>query len=310
MIRDDPASWREHPVLRRADEPPYPDARHAQPAPAVVGVEEPRNLEHQPTPGLERSYKVAPDPRVAVLAVQTRHASAVGDALPEDRRARMPVPVLRPLQSSSTAKVKPAMLQRANKGRCPRPRGDPRRTRPLPRKLACVTPRLAARPAGRWPSCRVPAGLGIPGPAPFSEPISNAPATTSAPSDELDRKDLDRAWIHPGCTTSSASQNAIRSPRAICTPMLRAAAGPRRAEASTRRIALQRSAQERTVAALASVEPLSATTTSQSDEHSCDANARELLIQPREAVEHGHHDADHPIDVDTLGEALVTDCQR
>src|ERR1700694_124361 len=92
---------------------------------------------------------------------------------------------------------------------------------------------------------------------PLSDQKSNTPPTASESA-----RALAQLSIQPGPTTSSASQKANKSPLAARTPALRAAAGPRTAEASIHRMARQRPDHSSTTAQLAAVEPLSATTTS------------------------------------------------
>src|SRR5690606_31906864 len=77
----------------------------------------------------------------------------------------------------------------------------------------------------------------------------------------------------PSPTTSSASQNARNRPRACPAPMLRAADGPRRAEASTSRSHGSRSWRRRTRSGVPSREPLSHTRTSTAKSTSCAASA-------------------------------------
>lgn len=126
------------------------------------------------------------------------------------------------------------------------------------------TARFAPGPAGRNPICSEAADRTVRGVRPLRSPMSKTPATTSALA-----KPVTQALNHPGCTSSSASQKASRSPAACAAPMLRAAAGPRRADASTSRILASRAVQRSTSWRVPSVDPLSATTTSQGSSHCC-----------------------------------------
>ena len=72
----------------------------------------------------------------------------------------------------------------------------------------------------------------------------------------------------------------------------------------------ERVSHEITTPGLPSLEPLSATTTSQSKERLLRANAFELLLEPRQAVTNGDHHADHRLDVLTLSDLAMTDCRK
>ena len=125
-------------------------------------------------------------------------------------------------------------------------------------KTSLRTARLALRPKGRNPSCRVAAGTGTALGDPSRAPKSNTPATRSAFDSAANME-----ASQPGRTTSSASQKANSRPRADRTPMFRAAAAPGRADASTRWMRGSRSDHRSTQERVPSSEPLSATMTSQ-----------------------------------------------
>src|SRR5712692_2550582 len=87
------------------------------------------------------------------------------------------------------------------------------------------------------------------------------------------------ASTHPGCTMSSASQNANTSPRAARAAALRVAPAPGQAEASITRSAESLSCHAAASSGLPSVEPLSATTTSHAP--SCSWRASASSCWPR-----------------------------
>ena len=154
-------------------------------------------------------------------------------------------------------------------------------------KASLRTARFPPRAYGRNPICVVATGTGFEWARPCRDPKSKTPATRSAPS-----RVATIPASQPGRTTSSASQKTRIRPPAVPTPMLRAAPGPGRAEASTSRTARVTLGPLLHTGAGAVCGAVVRHDDFPFARRFLHTQGRKLLLHPRHSIEHRHDHAD------------------